>query len=107
MDAKTDGNVIDEIEDFTNGANGSLIAYFDKLDATQMRDTVYVAVYKDGVQVSDTLAYSILAYAGQKVIVTAASATDAQKNLASLVSHMIRYGDAADAYVKANANNNA
>ncbi len=103
MDAKSGGNVLAEIKSFSAVEDGSSVAYFDGLDATQMRKTVYAAVYNGDTQVSEIIAYSVLAYAGQKVAVTASSATTEQKNLASLVSHMMRYGDSAAAYVNANS----
>ncbi|MBQ7799891.1 MAG: hypothetical protein IJ370_05310 [Oscillospiraceae bacterium] len=123
---KEGANVIKEISEFTNGGNGSAIAYFNGLDATEMRKTVYVAVYKNGEKISDTLAYDILAYVNAKItgpctetvttVVTDAEGTEvsnttettktvsaAQQNLATLVSYMLRYGDAAAAYAEAKA----
>jgi len=103
-DAKDGGNLLAEITEFTSGENGSSIAYFDGLDATEMRKTVYVTVYDGDTQVSDVLAYSIVAYAGENVVIAKYSeATTAQKNKRALVSYMMRYGDAAAAYVAANA----
>ncbi len=104
MDAKSGGNVLAEIAEFTEGANGSSIAYFDGLDATEMRKTIYAAVYNGETQVSEVLAYSIVAYAGEKVVIAEYDkATDAEKNRRALVSYMMRYGDAAAAYAAANA----
>ncbi len=122
-DAKENGNVIAEISEFVGAANGSYIALFDGLNATEMRKTVYVAVYKDGVKVSDTLAYDIVSYAKQiittdyisKIVTTTNDADGAQiktdtswpsdpnAKLKVLLAYMLRYGDAAAAYAAANA----
>ena len=61
--------------------------YFNKLSVACMRDTVDFTVYKDGVQVSDTLTYSIESYAAAKF--TSGGAIE------KLVKSMIKYGDAA------------
>ena len=112
-DAKDGGNVLAEISEFAYGFEGTWIALFDGLDATEMRKTVYVAVYKDGVKVSDTLAYDIVSYAKEIItksyvnyIKTSVNGvktseswpSDPYKNLKSLLSYMLRYGDSAAAY---------
>lgn len=64
---------------------------FNELKAGQMSDTVYVTAYRDGVAVSNTVAYSIESYAYAKQ-------NDANENLANLVKAMMKYGNSAYAY---------
>ncbi|MBQ7799893.1 MAG: hypothetical protein IJ370_05320 [Oscillospiraceae bacterium] len=114
----TEGNLIEEIENFTSSDKGGYIAYFDGLNANEMRKTVHVAVYKNGEKVSDTLAYDVVSYA--KEIITRSYVServkyvnevkkgtswpgDPYKTLKVLVSFMMRYGDAVANYVAVNA----
>lgn len=64
---------------------------FNELKAGQMSDTVYVTAYRDGVAVSNTVAYSIESYAYAKQ-------NDDNANLANLVKAMMKYGNSAYAY---------
>ncbi|MBQ7799850.1 MAG: hypothetical protein IJ370_05100, partial [Oscillospiraceae bacterium] len=102
-DAKSGGNLLATIDRFSTGENGSLIAYFDGLDATQMRTTIYATVYNGDTQASETLAYDIVSYAAQKIAITQATATEKQKNLRKLVIEMMKYGESATAYFVENS----
>lgn len=79
------------IDSFTDSGDGGYYVYFRSLIANQMRETVYLTVYRNGVAVSNTLRYSIESYAYSKQ-------NDA--NLANLLIAMMRYGDAATKYAK-------
>ena len=71
--------------------NGHYV-YFSGLNAAQLRNEITAAVYQNGRQVSNTVHYSAEAY-------VANHAAD-ENALGSLVKALIRYGDAAEAYVK-------
>ncbi len=76
--------------------DGGFYVYFDGMSVAQMSESVYLTVYNGNTAVSDTLRYSIESYAYAKQDYP-------NGNLADLVKAMIRYGDAAKAYVEANA----
>lgn len=73
-------------------SEGVYHAYFTGLNAGQMSETIYMTFYKDGVAISNTATYSIESYAVQKQ-------ADADTDLVALLKAMMRYGDAAYAYV--------
>lgn len=86
------GTLLKEIAPAEFATSGSYyIAKFKGLTAGQMRDTVYVTAYRDGVAVSNTVAYSIESYAYAKQ-------NDDNANLANLVKAMMKYGNSAYAY---------
>ena len=78
--------------DFEYRADGTYV-HFTKLNAAQMSEPIYVAVFRDGVQVSNTVRYSIESYAYAKQKDTTVP------YLASLVERMMCYGDSARAYI--------
>ena len=63
---------------------------FSSLDASMMSEPVYVTVYKDGVAASNTMLDTIESYAQQNQGVA---------KLGDLVIAMMKYGNAAKAYV--------
>jgi hypothetical protein len=79
-------------EDFDYRADGTFV-HFTYLNAAQLSEPVYITAYRDGVQVSNTLCYSVESYAYSKQTVTTIP------YLASLVERMMCYGDSAKAYV--------
>ena len=80
------------ITEFESYADGGYVAAFDRFDATQMRDTVYVTVLdSEDNAVSNTYAYSIESYAYAKQ-------NDENESLEALVKAMMKYGDSAKAY---------
>ncbi|MBQ5840917.1 MAG: hypothetical protein IIW40_03065, partial [Clostridia bacterium] len=80
---------VTEFQDMTT-ENGHYV-YFGELNAAQMRQEITAAVYRNGQQVSNTVHYNVEAY-------VANHANDGNA-LAELVKAMIRYGDAAEAFV--------
>ncbi len=78
---------------FAKAENGYYI-FFDGLDASQMREVVYLTVYEGETAVSNTLSYSIESYA-------CAKKESGDANLVALVYAMMKYGDAANAYESA------
>ena len=72
--------------------DGGYYIYFDGLNAGQMREVVYVTMYKGTEVVSDTLCYSIesYAYAMQDL---------EDEKLKSLLDRMMKYGDSAYEYI--------
>ena len=78
---------------FAKAENGYYI-FFDGLDASQMREGVYLTVYEGETAVSNTLSYSIESYA-------CAKKESGDANLVALVYAMMKYGDAANAYESA------
>lgn len=72
--------------------SGGYYLYFDQLNATQMKDSLYLTVYKNGVAVSDTLCYSVESYAYKKQ-------NSEIPYLSDLVNTMINYGNSAYNYV--------
>lgn len=79
-------------EDFVATSGGYYI-FVDTLTALQMSQAVEYAVFAGDTQVSQTLTYSAETYAAKAV----AANTDVK--LADMMKAMIRYGDAARAYV--------
>ena len=65
--------------------------YFSGLTADQMRKTVYITVYKDGVPVSNTVRYSIESYCYKQM-------TSGSEGLKLLLKAMMKYGDSAYNY---------
>ena len=66
--------------------------YFNGLKARQMRETVYVTVYRDDVAISNTVSYSIESYAYAKQ-------NDQNVKLTALLEAMMKYGDSAYRYI--------
>ena len=81
-----------EEKDFDYRADGTYV-HFRSINAAQMSAPMYVTVYCDGKQVSNTVRYSIESYAYAKQNDTATP------HLADLVKRMMCYGDSARAYV--------
>ncbi len=79
-------------KDFEYREDG-VYAIFNRLNAAQMSEPVYVAVYRDGEQVSHTICYSVESYAYAKQNDTTIP------HLAELVKRMMCYGDSTRAYV--------
>ena len=73
--------------------DGMNYIYFNGLDAGQMSDEVFITAYRNGAPVSNTIRYSIESYAFQKHSDTTIP------YLSELVKAMMKYGDAAKAYV--------
>ena len=65
--------------------------YFAGLKADQMRETVYITAYKDGVPVSNTVRYSIESYCYKQM-------TSGSEGLKLLLNAMMKYGDSAYNY---------
>jgi hypothetical protein len=66
--------------------------FFDEFSVAQMSDEVLVTAYIGDTAVSNTLRYSIESYACAKL-------SSSDSSLVELVKSMMRYGDAAKAYV--------
>ena len=79
-------------DQFKETADGYYYVYFDKFNADQMSEVVYLTVYEGNVAVSHTIRYSIESYAYSKQ-------NDTNEALAELVKAMMQYGDSAYAYV--------
>lgn len=77
------------------GTTNQYYLYFDMLNAAQMRVPLQVVALRDGEAVSDTVQYSIECYVANKH-----GAADSTEQLNALLDAMIRYGDAAENYVK-------
>ena len=77
---------------FESLGNNRYFAYFSGLDAGQMRDYVYLTIYKGNTAISNTARYSICSYAYSKQNDTEVP------GLADLVKAMMKYGDAAYAF---------
>ena len=75
-------------------AENQYYIYFDWLNASQMRENVLITAYQGEKAVSNTVQYSIECYISEKQNETEIP------NLAELVKAIIRYGDAAAAYLK-------
>ena len=71
--------------------NGGYYVFFRGLNAGQMRESLFVTVYKGDIAVSDTVCYSIESYAYSKQ-------NSADENLNKLLVAMMKYGDAAYSY---------
>ena len=76
---------------FEKVSDGVYYAYFDGLDASMMRKSLYLTVYSGDTAVSNTVQYSIASYAYEKKDSTI-------PGLADLVKAMMKYGDAASVY---------
>mgnify|MGYP003310175578 FL=1 len=72
--------------------DGGYYIYFDGLNAGQMREAVYVTIYKGTEVISDTICYSIESYAY-------AMQDSEDEKLVSLLDKMMKYGDSAYEYV--------
>lgn len=72
--------------------DGVYVATFSELNAGQMKEKVYLTMYKDGSAVSNTVCYSIESYAYSKKDSTIA-------HLSDLVKTMMNYGNAAYLYI--------
>lgn len=72
--------------------DGVYYVYFTGLDASQMRQNVYLTICDGDIPVSNTVCYSIGSYAYEKQNSTIAG-------LPELVKAMMKYGDSAYAYV--------
>ncbi len=79
-------------KDFEYRVDGTYI-HFCSLNAAQLSSPIYVAAFRDGVQVSNTICYSVESYAYAKQNDTTVP------YLASLVKRMMCYGDSARAYI--------
>ena len=77
--------------DFDYRTDGTYV-HFQNLTAAQMSEPIYVRAYRDGVQVSNTMSYSIESYAYAKQNDTSIP------YLADLVKAMMAYGDACRSY---------
>ena len=76
------------------GSGGEYFFFFNGLKAYEMRETVYITAYKDGVAVSNTIRYSIESYAAQQMPKT----DPVYDSLKELLSAMMKYGDSAYNY---------
>lgn len=74
------------------GTDGQYYVYFKCFTAAQMRQQFQVTFYRDGVQVSNTLTYSMESYIHSKQ-------SDANDALAALVIAAMKYGDSVSAYI--------
>jgi hypothetical protein len=72
---------------------GGYYFYFDYLTAAQIGEAVYITIYDGETPVSNTFSYSVESYAYSKQ-------NDADEKFSALVLAMVRYGDAAKAYVE-------
>ena len=89
----TDGeNVLETLtpDPSKKDSNGRYYVTFGKLNAGQMRKTVYATVMQGTKKVSNTMQYSIESYA-------AAQSNSTVANLPELLHAMMRYGDSAKA----------
>ena len=75
--------------------NGMYYVDFGGLNPAQMSEMVSMTVYREGAAVSSTMRYSIESYAAVWV-----NKADASSEHVELVKAIIRYGDAAKAYVE-------
>ena len=78
------------LDSFTSAGNNVYYVFFDNLLATQMREDVVFTVMQNGTAISNTLTYSVEAYA--------TSATATAGTLADMLNAMMNYGDAVYAY---------
>jgi len=72
---------------------GGYYLYFNGLNAAQMREKVFAVAYRNSVAVSNTVCYSVESYVASK---TGSSDTE----MVTLIKNMMKYGDAAQAYVE-------
>ena len=85
--------------EFVELDNNRYYVYFEGLNAAQMSDTVYATITRDDTAVSNTVAYSIESYAYSKL-----NSTDTSETLQSILEAMMKYGDAAKAYLGSSSN---
>jgi len=71
---------------------GGYYVYFDGLKARQMRESVYITVYRGDTAISNTVRYSIESYAYAKK-------NDSNAKLTALLEAMMKYGDSAYKYI--------
>lgn len=79
---------------FVESGDNRYYIYFEGLNAAQMSDTVYVSISRDDMAVSNTVAYSIESYAYSKL-----NNTGTTETLQNILKAMMKYGDAAKAYL--------
>ncbi len=79
---------------FVDLGNNRYYVYFEGLNAAQMSDTVYATITRDNTAVSNTVAYSIESYAYSQL-----NNTDTAETLQNILKTMMKYGDAAKAYL--------
>ena len=82
-------------------ADGSIYLYFNGYAANRFRDAVYVAFYRNGTKVSNTLKYSVESYCHSKSTADTGSDQDAVA-LKNLAIALMKYGDSVVRYVNAN-----
>ncbi len=80
--------------EFVELDNNKYYVYFEGLNAAQMSDTVYATITRDDTAVSNTVAYSIESYAYSKL-----NNTGTTETLQNILKAMMKYGDAAKAYL--------
>ena len=73
--------------------DGTYYLYFNGVTAEKMRSVFRITVYRDNAAVSSTVSYSVATYAKN------VNENDEYANLCDLVNAMMKYGDAAAAYV--------
>lgn len=88
-----------EYDRFVDLGNNRYYVYFEGLNAAQMSDVVYATITQDNVVISNTVAYSIESYAYSKL-----SNTDTTEALKNILETMMKYGDAAKAYLDSISN---
>jgi hypothetical protein len=71
---------------------GTYVATFDQIKGRQLREDIFATVYQGETAISNTVRYSVESYA-------AAKWNDSNAKLAALVQAMMKYGDAAVAYL--------
>ena len=80
--------------EFVEAGNNRYYVCFEGLNAAQMSDTVYATITRADIAASNTGAYSIESYAYSKL-----NSTDTSETLQNLLKAMMKYGDAAKAYL--------
>ena len=79
-------------EDFTYEGDGKYSFIFDSLHAGQMSEELYATVYQGDTAVSNTVCYSVESYAYTML-------KSDNENLVNVIRTLIKYGDAAKAYI--------
>ena len=80
--------------EFVELDNNRYYVYFEGLNAAQMSDIVCATITRDDTAVSNTVAYSIESYAYSKL-----NNTGTTETLQNILKAMMKYGDAAKAYL--------
>ncbi len=80
--------------DIIDNGNGTYSIIFDRLNAHQMFDEIYITAYRGENAVSNTLLFSVESYAYQ------VQSTMSGSDLAMLTNSMIKYGASAKKYAK-------